>query len=99
MENGVKLYCKLKKAIYGLKQAGRRWNERLNVFLVGLGFARSIWDRCVYTRGHGNLKMIIIVVVDDLITAYKDKLSFGNFWNAFLLSATCSVRGTHSVLQ
>ena len=31
--------CKLKKALYGLKQAPRAWYERIDSYLMKLGFA------------------------------------------------------------
>ena len=78
--DGRMLHCRLKKAIYGLKQAGRRWNEHLNRFMKVLGFTRSIWDQCVYFRGTGKERLVVAVVVDDLITIYQDRDTFKKFW-------------------
>ena len=33
--------CKLKKALYGLKQAPKAWYERINSYLMKLGFTRK----------------------------------------------------------
>ena len=41
--------CKLQKAIYGLKQSGRRWNEKFNEIVLDIGFILSKVDRCAYT--------------------------------------------------
>jgi hypothetical protein len=79
---GQTVYCHLKKAIYGLKQAGRRWNEHLNRFMKAQGFARSIWDQCVYYRGVGKERLVVAAVVDDLITVYQDEDTFKKFWEA-----------------
>ena len=38
---------KLKKNIYGQKQAGRVWNQYLNAKLLQLGWKRSGIDDCV----------------------------------------------------
>jgi hypothetical protein len=47
-----KRYClKLKKNIYGTKQAGRVWNKHLNKGLTKLGYVPSIIDPCVYYKG------------------------------------------------
>ena len=35
---GEKLVCKLNKAIYGLKQSGRNWNQTFNNFITSEGF-------------------------------------------------------------
>ena len=35
------LVCRLKKAIYGLRRASRRWHHKLSVTLVSIGFRHS----------------------------------------------------------
>ena len=42
--NGNKLVCKLKKSIYGLKQAAKNWYQELSNFLIQQGFERSKHD-------------------------------------------------------
>lgn len=44
---GTNKECKLKKAFYGLKQASRTWNNKLNSVLLKLGFIHSNIDPCV----------------------------------------------------
>lgn len=39
--------CKLQKAIYGLKQASRMWNEKFNEFITRIGFKRCASDYCL----------------------------------------------------
>ena len=70
--NGKVLVCKLKKSIYGLKQAGRLWNAMYNDALLELGFVRSTADPCVYTRTTAEGQLIIGVYVDDTIKAGPD---------------------------
>ena len=36
--------CRLKKALYGLKQSPRAWYERIDTYLMKLGFTRSNAD-------------------------------------------------------
>lgn len=56
----------LKKAIYGLKQASRMWNLKLNEVLLSYGFKRSKIDPCVYI----STEIIVTVYVDDFLILY-----------------------------
>ena len=58
---------KLSKALYGLRQAPRSWNIRLDRSLKQLGFVKCAQDHAVYTRGLGFAGVIVGVYVDDLI--------------------------------
>eukprot|EP00833_Pecoramyces_ruminatium_P011381 jgi/Orpsp1_1/1185413/evm.model.c7180000093637.1 len=64
-------FWKLKKAIYGLKQAGREWNRTLNKILGKLKFTQLISEPCLYVKKNQTNKIICIiaVLVDDLIIA------------------------------
>ena len=54
---------KLKKNVYGLKDAGRTWHLHLKKGLTSRGFTPSLIDPCVFYKG----KLILIVYVDDMI--------------------------------
>lgn len=71
-EDGQKLYCKLNKSLYGLKQSGRNWNNLLHSHLVNEGFVQSLSDACLYTRNIQDVIMVVIVWVDDIIIACND---------------------------
>lgn len=58
---------KLKKALYGLRQAPRAWNAKLDSSLLSLGFQKSTAEHGVYVRGKGAARLIVGVYVDDLI--------------------------------
>ena len=47
-DSSRKLYWKLKKSLYGLKQSGRNWNLLLNDFFSQNGFSQILADPCVY---------------------------------------------------
>jgi hypothetical protein len=63
---------KLKKSIYGLKQAGREWNQLFNQSLVRNGWKQSKSDNCLFTKMYGPNTAYITVYVDDLIIAAPD---------------------------
>ena len=73
-ERGPEWVCKLKKGLYGLKQGGRLWHEKLDSVLQEIGFGRVQSDRSVYVwqRSDG-FKVIVPVFVDDLTLASKSK--------------------------
>ncbi|PPQ82476.1 hypothetical protein CVT24_002389, partial [Panaeolus cyanescens] len=61
---------KLKKSLYGLKQAGRTWNKTFDSSLKDLGFTRLDAETCLYVmRGEGGKLCFLVVYVDDLILA------------------------------
>lgn len=57
--------CQLKKALYGLKQAARCWNEKIHGHILNMGFTRSSYDQCVYTKFLKGLFIAIALYVDD----------------------------------
>jgi len=61
--------CRLNKAIYGLKQASRQWNIKLDNTLTKIGFTRSEADPCVYQGAIKGFQCIIVIWVDDMIAA------------------------------
>ena len=64
---------KLHKSIYGLKQAGRTWNDKIDASLRRLGFTRSKSDYCVYVRQNGSDQEFIALYVDDLLFVGPDR--------------------------
>jgi hypothetical protein len=59
----------LKRAIYGLNQAGRAWWEELDKYLVEeSGFTRAQQDWGLFVRGDG---AIVVIYVDDLLAAAR----------------------------
>lgn len=67
--------CKLKKSLYGLKQAGRIWNSLLHEWLQTSNFKRSSLDPCLYIKREGENLLILLVYVDDLAyTSNKPEL-------------------------
>ena len=64
---------RLHKALYGLRQAPRAWNAKLDSTLKGMGFEQSPHEAAIYRRGNGGNALLVGVYVDDLvITGTKD---------------------------
>jgi hypothetical protein len=64
---------RLRKALYGLRQAPRAWNAKLDFMLRRMGFEQSPHEAAVYRRGNGGNVLLVGVYVDDLvITGIKD---------------------------
>ena len=49
-KNQKHMVCKLKRSIYGLKQASRSWNIRFDQAIKSFGFEQNLDKPCVYKR-------------------------------------------------
>jgi len=68
------LVCKLQKSLYGLKQAGRSWYNKIDSALIGLGFVPLPADNCIYvqrTTQSGDDSVYLLLYVDDLLLACR----------------------------
>ena len=74
-ENYNKGFWRLNKAIYGLKQAGRMWNFKINDTLLELGFTRCKSEPCAYVKKdyNNNVICILAIYVDDILIAGRNK--------------------------
>ena len=66
------MVCKLKKSIYGLKQASRQWYLKFNDTITSFGFKENIVDRCIYLKVIGSKFIFLILYVDDILLATND---------------------------
>eukprot|EP00253_Pinus_taeda_P027161 PITA_27161 len=66
--------CKLKKALYGLKQAPQAWYERIDSYLMKLGFTRSEADPNLSFKVEDNNPLILVLYVDDLFLTGAEPL-------------------------
>ena len=61
------LVCKLKKSLYGLKQALRAWYAKMDAFLLSIGFIRCKYDPNVYLHKIGIVLQVIELYLDDVL--------------------------------
>jgi hypothetical protein len=66
--------CKLKKALYRLKQAPRAWYGRIDNFLTSLGFTKSKADSNLYFKVMNDDPVILLLYVDDLFLTGEENL-------------------------
>jgi hypothetical protein len=67
-----KVLC-LRKVLYGLRQAPRAWNAKLDSTLKQMGFKQSPNEAAVYRRGKDGNALLVGIYVDDLvITGIKE---------------------------
>ena len=59
--------CKLRKSIYGLKQASRSWNHRFDQAVKSFGFDQILEESCVYKKGEGKTVVFLVLYVDDIL--------------------------------
>ena len=61
------------KSLYGLKQAGCKWNNELNKQLESLGWTPTMVDPCVYARRLTEGIEVIAMWVNDLLLFASNK--------------------------
>ena len=64
--------CKLKKSIYGLKQASYRWNRRFDEIIRLSGFIKNEEESCIYKKVSGSMMVFLILYVDDILIIGND---------------------------
>jgi hypothetical protein len=84
---------KLKKAVYGMNDAGRRWFFKVEGALVSMGCNQSKLDHCLfnYKDSEGNVAGILLVWVDDIFhagTKEFDEKVVKKFSSQFMIGRT-----------
>lgn len=77
--------CKLKKALYGLRQAPHACYQELKGFLLQYGFVNSVADSSLFIYTKAGVSLYFLVYVDDIIlTSNNDK-----FLDSFVFQLGC----------
>ena len=73
MKGKETMVCKLKKSLYGLKQARRQWYKKFDSFMMSQEYKRTFADHCVYVwRFHDDKFIILLLYVDDMLIVGQD---------------------------
>ena len=65
--------CKLKKSIYGLKQASHQWYLKFHDVIPLFEFVENIMDQCIYQKVNGSNIYFVVLYVDDILLVANDK--------------------------
>ena len=64
--------CKLKKSIYGLKQASRSWNIHFDETIKSFSFVKNDDEPCVYKKISGSVLIFLVLYIDDILIIGND---------------------------
>lgn len=106
-KNHLDYVCKLKKGLYGLKQAGQIWHLTVKITIKEIGLNATSADSCVFTALWPEGRIIVYIHVDDFLMAgtifaiIRFKTEFGSKFNTkelgpvkLLLEIQISVTGS-----
>ena len=65
--------CMLIKSLYGLKSAGRLWNDTIDKWFKKMGYKQSTYDPCLYYYKNGDRFIYVALYVDDCIYVGDDE--------------------------
>ena len=68
-EDGTDRVCRLKKGLYGLKQAGKAWHSELTTVLESLGLKQLKSEEALFQRTNELGNLYLLVYVDDIVLA------------------------------
>lgn len=72
------MVCKLKRSLYGLKQASQQWNLELTRFLLSLGFLQSKHDYSLFVLSRDQVFIAALVYVDDILLTGNNSASIAH---------------------
>jgi hypothetical protein len=72
VEGKENMGCRLKKSIYGLKQASRQWYLKFDETIKKFGFKENEKDNCIYAKFKNGKFIFLILYVDDILLTSSD---------------------------
>lgn len=76
------LIVQLKKALYGLGESAKLWNDLLSKELTSRGFKANAKDSCAFNKMFKGHQITVLVYVDDLFITCKDEEAIDDFFNS-----------------
>lgn len=73
------LVCRLRKSLYGLRQASHNWYAKLARALVEYGFTECHTDHSLFVYSYDLIFLAVLIYVDDLVIAGNDTIACTNF--------------------
>ena len=64
--------CKLKRSLYGLRQAPRAWFEKFRTTLLGFSFTQSQYDSSLFIQTTATGIVLLLIYVDDMVITGSD---------------------------
>jgi hypothetical protein len=74
--------CRVKRALYGLKQSPKAWYSRIDAWLISQGLTRSEYDPNLYFSTRNGKRTFILLYVDDLLITGDDSERIANLKDA-----------------
>jgi hypothetical protein len=74
----LNLVCRLRKTLYGSKQAPRDWLDKISEYLVTSGFQTSNVDFSLYVKTTNRGVVVIVIYVDDMIITRDNDVDIFN---------------------
>ncbi|KAJ0466590.1 putative RNA-directed DNA polymerase [Helianthus annuus] len=72
IQENEKRVCRLRKSMYGLKQASRNWYQKFTSALLDMGYTQSVADPSLFIYRNGAIHVAALIYVDDVILIGND---------------------------
>ncbi|CAI7903661.1 unnamed protein product [Closterium sp. NIES-54] len=93
LDDGSGRVCRLKKAIYGLKQAPCAWYHKLEETLLAGGFKKSECDHSLFLLQDKEQFLMLLVFVDDILLFSKSSAMIEHVEEMLEMQFKCSNMG------
>ncbi|CAI7859718.1 unnamed protein product [Closterium sp. NIES-54] len=93
LDDGSGRVCRLKKAIYGLKQAPHAWYHKLEETLLAGGFKKSECDHSLFLLQEKEQFLMLLVYVDDILLLSESSAMIEHVEEMLEMQFKCSKMG------